>query len=224
LIVYHDVGGEMEGSQIDFMELRLVPGQLFQLEFENYTGQRDKSVLIGYRKNGSLIVTLPSSAMVKGGDSVKVRFFAGTKSSACAFQSEVIYASKSPYPHLHLKLPSSVFIEEVRRSVRAEVEVVTQVEYFMGEEPKSTTAKIVDLSMNGARMIGRTFEFKADTDIMLTFKIDVTGIENDMTVKARVRSLNEIEKGIGVGLQFEDVPPSDKIALQAFVLSKIHDL
>jgi len=45
-----------------------------------------------------------------------------------------------------------------------------------------------------------------------------------MTVKARVRSLNEIEKGIGVGLQFEDVPPSDKIALQAFVLSKIHDL
>lgn len=218
----------MEGSQIDFMELRLVPGQLFQLEFENYTGQRDKSVLIGYRRNGSLIVTLPMSngmpAMVKSGDSVKVRFFAGTKSSACAFQSEVIYASKSPYPHLHLKLPDFVFIEEVRRSVRAEVEVVAQIEYFMGQEPKNTTAKIVDLSMNGARMIGRTFEFKVDTDIMLTFKIDVTGIEYEMTVKARVRSLNEIEKGIGVGLQFEDVPPSDKIALQAFVLSKIHDL
>jgi len=218
----------MEGTNYNFMDLHLVPGQIMQLEFEGYTASRDKSVLIGYRKNGSLIVTTPivkgAPVSVKNGETVNVRFFAGKKSSACAFQSEVIFSSKSPYPHIHMKIPDRVFMEEVRRSVRAEVEVVSKVDYFINNEPQSTTAKIIDLSMNGARMIGRTFDFEKDADILLTFKIEVTGIEYELGVKARARSINPMETGMSVGLQFEEMPANDKIALQAFVLSKINDL
>lgn len=210
------------------MDLNLVPGQVMQLEFEGYTASRDKAVLIGYRKNGSLIVSAPivqgAPVNVKNGEHVNVRFFAGKKSSACAFQSEVIFSSKSPYPHIHLKIPDQVFMEEVRRSVRADVELVSKVDYFIENEPKSTTAKIIDLSTNGARMIGRTFDFEKDTDILLTFKIEVTGIEYELGVKARVRSINSMETGMTVGLQFDDIPANDKIALQAFVLSKVNDL
>jgi c-di-GMP-binding flagellar brake protein YcgR len=217
----------METTKYSFMDLNLTPGQVMQLEFEGYTASRDRAVLIGYRNNGSLIVTTPIvqgvPANVKNGEQVNVRFFAGKKNSACAFTSEVIYSSKSPYPHIHLKIPDHVLMEEVRRSVRAEVEVVAKVNFFNGSDVQTTSAKIVDLSLNGARMIGRTFDFEKDSDVLLIFRIEVTGIEYEMNIKARARSITDIENGIAVGLQFEDIPANDKIALQAFVLSKVHD-
>ena len=218
----------MEENQVDFIDLKLVPGQVFQLEFEGYTSDREKAVLIGYRRNGSLIVSTPVVqgvlANVKSGEMVTIRFFSGKTSSACAFKTEVIYASKTPYPHMHLKLPEFVLTGEIRRSVRAEVEVVTQVDYFIDMEPKTTSAKIVDLSMNGARMLGRTFDFEVETDVLLNFKIEVSEIELELKIKARVRSITPIEQGFAVGLQFEEVSANDKIALQAFVLSRVNDL
>jgi len=218
----------MEGRNIEFMDLKLIPGQVLQLEFEGYTSDRDRSVLIGYRRGASLLVTTPIingvQASVKSGEKVNVRFFAGRMSCACAFQTEVLSVSKAPYPHIHLKIPEEVITGEVRGSVRADVEVVSKIDYFIKSEPKNTTAKIVDLSMDGARMIGRSFDFENGLDLLLTFQIDITGLEHELTIKSRVRSLQEIENGMAVGLQFEDVPTQDKIALQAFVLSKVHDL
>jgi len=218
----------MEGRNLDFMDLKLIPGQVFQLEFEGYTSDRDRSVLIGYRRGASLIVSTPIingvQANVKVGEKVNVRFFAGRMSCACAFQSEVISVGKTPYPHIHLKIPDEVITGEVRGSVRADVEVVTQVDYIIKNEPKNTTAKIVDLSMHGARMIGRAFEFEEGIDLLLTFQIAITGLEHELQIKSRVRSLQNMGNGVAIGLQFEDVPTHDKIALQAFVLSKVHDL
>jgi hypothetical protein len=218
----------MVDKKVDFIDLKLVPGQVFQLEFEGYTSERVKATLIGYRRNGSLIVTTPIVqgvlANVTSGEKVTIRFFSGRMSSACAFQTEVIYASKSPYPHIHLKLPDKVLIGEVRKGVRAGVEVVTKVNYVTDLEPMTTSAKIVDLSMNGARMVGRTFGFAVESDILLDFDIAVSGIELGLKIKAKVRSISPLEKGFAVGLQFEEVPANEKIALQAFVLSKIKDL
>ncbi|MFT6153782.1 MAG: hypothetical protein ACJA0E_000228 [Bermanella sp.] len=218
----------MEENKVDFVDLKLVPGQVFQLEFEGYTSHREKSLLIGYRRNGSLIVTTPVIngvlASVKATEKVTIRFFSAKMSSACAFQTEVMSVNKTPYPHIHLKLPETVLIGEVRKGVRAEVAVVTKVEYFLGFEPKSTSAKIVDLSMNGARMLGRVFDFEVQSDILLGFEIEVSGIKLDLKIKARVRSISPIEQGFAVGLQFEDVLPNEKIALQAFVLTKVNDI
>ena len=210
------------------MDLKLVPGQVFQLEFEGYTSDRDRSVLIGYRRNESLIVTTPIIngvlANVKNGEHVNVRFFANRMSCACAFKTEVIYASKSPYPHIHFKIPQSVITGEVRDSVRANVEVVTDIEYTMGESKKTTTAKIIDLSIHGAGVIGKTFEFKNGDSVYLIFTIAIADLKYKIKVKSKARSIHEIEKGMSVGLQFEDVPDNEKIALQAFVLSKVNDL
>jgi hypothetical protein len=218
----------MEDKKVDFVDLKLVPGQVFQLEFEGYTSERVKATLIGYRRNGSLIVTTPIVqgvlANVKSDEKVTIRFFSGRMSSACAFQTEVIYASKSPYPHIHLKLPDKILIGEVRKGVRAGVEVITKVNYVTDVGPNTTSAKIVDLSMSGARMVGRTFGFVVESDILLDFDIDVSGIELGLKIKAKVRSISPLEQGFAIGLQFEEVPANEKIALQAFVLSKIKDL
>ena len=218
----------MEENTVDFIDLKLVPGQIFQLEFEGYTSDREKAVLIGYRRNGSMIVSTPIIqgvlANVKNDERVTIRFFSSKMSSACAFQTEVMFASKTPYPHIHLKLPDKVLIGEVRRSVRAEVEVVAQIDYFIDMEPSTTTAKIVDLCMNGARMLGRTFDFEVESDVLLNFKIEVSDIELELKIKARVRSISPIDQGFAVGLQFEEVAPHDQIALQAFVLSRVNDI
>ncbi|MFT5591889.1 MAG: hypothetical protein ACI8SR_000244 [Oceanicoccus sp.] len=214
----------MDEITTDFMGLKLSPGQLLQLEFESYNKDRDKSVLIGYRRNASVLVTMPPGRGVRIGDKVNVRFFYGRMSSACAFQSEVIHPTKLPFPHIHLKMPDKVVIGEVRQNVRADVEVVSRVQYLVGKEIKNTTAKIVDLSLNGARVLGRTFDFLVGSEILLIFTINVTEIEYEITVQATVRSLQPIDKGIAGGLQFHDLPANDKIALQAFVLTHIHDL
>jgi hypothetical protein len=58
----------------------------------------------------------------------------------------------------------------------------------------------------------------------LGFEIEVSGIKLDLKIKARVRSISPIEQGFAVGLQFEDVLPNEKIALQAFVLTKVNDI
>ncbi len=209
----------MTGRAVDFMDLKLVPGQVFQLEFEGYTSDRDRSILIGYRRNESLIVTTPLIngvlANVKNGENVNVRFFANRMSCACAFKTEVIYASKSPYPHIHFKIPETVITGEVRDSVRANVEVVTDVEYTIDGSIKTTTAKIV---------IGKTFEFKSGDTISLIFTIGIADLEYQIKVKSKVRSIHDIDQGLSIGLQFEEVPDNEKIALQAFVLSKINDL
>ncbi len=218
----------MTGRAVGFMDLKLIPGQVFQLEFEGYTSDRDRSLLIGYRRNESLIVTTPiingAPANVKSGEEVNVRFFANRLGCACAFKTEVIYASKSPYPHIHFKIPESVITGEVRDSVRANVEVVTEIEYILAGENKTTTAKIIDLSIHGAGIIGKTFDFHANDSVMLVFTIAIADLEYQLKVKSIVRSIQKIEQGLSVGLQFEDVPDTEKIALQAFVLSKIHDL
>ncbi len=218
----------MEDNKVDFLDLKLAPGQVFQLEFEGYTATRDRAVLIGYRRNGSVIVSTPIvngvPSNVKSGEKLNVRFFAGKQSSACAFQTEVIAVSKSPYPHLHLKIPEGVITGEVRGSVRADVEVICSIIYSLEGEAKNTSGKIVDLSMHGARMIGRTFGFENEQEILVVFKILVSEIEYELSLRSMVRSLNEMGNGMSAGLQFIDVPAHDKIALQAFVLSKVHDL
>lgn len=214
----------MDENTTDFMDLKLSPGQLLQLEFDGYTDDREKSVLIGYRRNASVIVTMPVGRGLRVGDKINVRFFYGRKSSACAFKTEVIHPTTLPFAHMHLKIPDKVIIGEVRQNVRADVDLVSKVEFGVDQDKKQTTAKIVDLSLNGARIIGRTFEFSSGNEILLIFNINVTGIEYEMTVPATVRSMNAIEKGMSVGLQFHDLPANDKIALQAFVLTHIHDL
>ncbi|MGR6872204.1 flagellar brake protein [Pseudomonas sp. HK3] len=214
----------MDENTTDFMDLKLSPGQLFQLEFDSYNTDRDKSVLIGYRRNVSVLVTMPPGRGVKIGDKVNVRFFYGRMSSACAFRSEVIHPTKLPFPHIHLKMPDKVMIGEVRQNVRADVQVVSRVQFIVGNDTQNTTAKIVDLSLNGARILGRKFEFTSGDEILLIFTINVTEIEYEITVQAKVRSMNPIDKGFAAGLQFHDLPPNDKIALQAFVLTHIHDL
>lgn len=216
----------MEEQKADFWDLKLLPGQILYLEFEGYTKTREKSVLVGYRRHGSLIVTTPyengTPIKVKNDEPINVRLFVGKRNSACAFQTNVLFATNAPFHHMHLKMPEYVITGEIRKSVRAEVEIISRLSFEENGEAKNTTAKILDLSFNGSRIAGKRFEFTEGTAIKLDFELQVAGIEVTVSVPGIVRSIQEIDNGMSAGVQFEDVDDFHKIAIQAYVLSQIN--
>ncbi|WP_225675921.1 hypothetical protein [Thalassolituus marinus] len=48
-----------EPRQTRFEDLKLLPGQPLQLDFEGYSSDRDRSLLVGYRAGQGIIVTTP---------------------------------------------------------------------------------------------------------------------------------------------------------------------
>jgi c-di-GMP-binding flagellar brake protein YcgR len=218
----------MDGREIPFTELRLTPGQAMQLEFDGYTSDRDRAVLLGYKHNASIILTTPIDsgmiAPVKNGQKINVRFFASRLNGVCAFKSEVIYTSKTPYPHMHIAYPATVVLGEVRRALRAEVDVIASAEYEQEGEAKKSPLRIKDLSVDGARMVCKNFTLASGSAMNLAFKVTVTDIECIIKIGAIVRSITEQEGYFTLGVQFTEVSPNDRIALQAFVLAAMHRL
>ncbi len=216
-----------EPRQTRFEDLKLLPGQALQLDFEGYSSDRDRSLLVGYRAGQGIIVTTPivngSPLVLKLGTPLAVRLFATQVNSACAFRTEVTHISRVPYPHLHLAMPKQLQLGEVRKTVRARVDVICSVHFGDGFRDK-TSARILDLSLGGARINTRNMAATIGDDIKLTAQISVSGIERIVTVSAIVRSLTPGGgTDIQAGLQFTEMSDSDRITLHAFVLSNIHN-
>ncbi len=112
----------------------------------------------------------------------------------------------------------------MRGSVRADVGLLAQVEFTENDKREYTSTKIIDLSNDGARMIGKKFEIESGDKCRLIFTFNIAELEYEIKLKCIARTFQKIEQGMSVGLQFEDVPDAEKIALQAFVLSKLHAL
>ena len=208
-----------------FEDLRLLPGQPLQLDFDGYSTERDKSILLGFRSGHSLMVTTPlvngMPAPLKPGDGLAVRLFATHMNCACAFRTEVLHISRAPYPHLHLNMPTRLALGEVRNSVRAKVALISAVHYGASFANK-TSSMVKDISLGGCRLHARSLTVEVGDTIKLTAQISVSGIERIVSLDAEVRSLQSDEDGSVVGVQFASMSDSDRITLHAYVLSNIH--
>ncbi len=214
-----------EQKQNRFEDLRLLPGQPLQLDFEGYTSDRDRSSLIGYRPGQGIIVSTPlvngTPMVLKLGTPLAVRLFATQMNCACAFRTEITHISRAPYPHLHLAMPSELVLGEVRSSVRAKVSLICSV-YYGDELQQKSSAKICDLSLGGARLQARILPVTAGDEVRLIAQLSVSGIERIVTLEGVVRSVANDHDGTQVGLQFNSINDSDRITLHAFVLSNIY--
>lgn len=178
-----------------FEELKLLPGQPIQLEFDGYSGERDRSTLVGYMPGRSIIdatlVKNGSPLPLKNGMPLAVRFFASQWNSACAFKTEVIHVSRIPFAHIHLAMPASLVLGEVRSSVRARLEAKSLA---VGE----------------------------GENITLTAQVSVSGVDRIIKVGGLVRSLAVEEGGVSLGVQFTNMSDSDRITLHAYVLTHLN--
>lgn len=214
----------MDEKKIQFEDLHLKPGQKVFLEFEGFSNLREPSFLIGYRAGRSIIVSTPiiggSPFAVKLGTKVAVRLFANQINGACAFRSEIIHLSAIPYHHLHLAPPKELEIGEVRKAVRAQVDLICSV---FPESSKDARAGIIrDLSDNGARLICQDELGNVGETITIVTKLHVVGLERIVKLKAIIRSINLIELDTAYGIQFVDMKPEEIITLHAFVMSHLN--
>jgi c-di-GMP-binding flagellar brake protein YcgR len=216
----------MDGKPQRFEDLKLLPGQALQLEFDGYSNERDRALLVGYMPGRSIIVSTPvkngSPLSLKNGMSLAVRFFATQINSACAFKTEIVHVSRAPFAHLHLAIPKELVLGEVRSSVRANVKLICSVMYGADCNNK-TASKITDLSLGGARLECASLPVEEGQELRITAQLTVSGIDRIITLVAITRSVNVEEKTVSVGVQFTDMSDSDRIMLHAYVLSYLNN-
>lgn len=214
----------MTDKNTTFESLQLLPGQPLQLEIDGYSNDRDRSVLVGYRKGKSIIITTPlvngHPITVKLDTGLNVRLFANKINGACAFRSHIIHVSVAPFPHLHLAMPDQLFIGEVRNSIRAKVSVHATL-VFEGER---SSAEIIDLSTDGGRIRTRAQAIDPGETLSVITKLKLGAFDKVIRLQAIVRSfvLDEQRGTCTLGLQWQEITENDSIALQAYVLARLH--
>ena len=168
------------------------------------------------------MVTAPSVqgrlVFIKEGQQFLVRGFVGK--DAVAYKTRVIKSNLSPFPYLHLAYPETVQSMRIRGSSRVSVQLVTAVTGPAGQ----ASARIVDLSVGGARMMSpRAVADKGD-EVKLAFRINPSGLDVYMTISARVRAVTRDETASGqvaTGVEFIDLSEQDRLYLTNMVYQNL---
>ncbi|MCL6414919.1 flagellar brake protein [Aestuariirhabdus sp. Z084] len=206
-------------------KLKLLPGLPLQLQFHHTEDIRERSRLVGYLSGTSIIVTTPMShgapRPVRPHDKVNVRFFSNETNSAVGFSTEVIHVSMVPFPNLHLSYPESVATDEIRRSVRIDVQEIASV-VIKGEKVPTT---IVDLSTGGCRIESRQKFASAGDSVTITVKLEVAGISRVLNLSGEVRteldSYRLPNSTAAYGVLFGELEDEDQLLLHAYVYSNM---
>lgn len=209
-------------------ELKLSIGDTLQLQgAAEGDNSRQSAKLIGYVKGRSVLVTTPvvddKVAFIREGQSFVVRMFCGT--SAYAFTASVIRSSSVPFPHLHLTYPSSVRGLAVRRSARARVRIIVAASDAAG---KIYAGTLCDLSTGGAQMVCSNRPGEPGDVLKLKFRVMLNDVEHYLHPEAVIRSvgisdgsIEGVQKGFMLGLQFVDIPAEESLALTACVYENL---
>lgn len=221
-----DVAGNGAPSEVQISSLsqiQLAPGDLVQLQTLHPThAERYQVRMIGFHAPVSLMVTAPSVqgrlVFIKEGQQFLVRGFVGK--DAVAYKTRVIKSNLSPFPYLHLAYPETVQSMRIRGSSRVSVQLVTAVTGPAGQ----ASARIVDLSVGGARMMSpRAVADKGD-EVKLAFRINPSGLDVYMTISARVRAVTRDETASGqvaTGVEFIDLSEQDRLYLTNMVYQNL---
>lgn len=216
-----------------FEELCLLPGQPLIIELDSYGSFRDKSLYIGMKHNGSLLISTPivngSTIPVQVGQHLNIRFFANQANCACAFRTEVLYVSKNPYGHLHIAVPESLEIGEVRNSTRARVHIKAQLVFGKEDsadgEKRKQVCEVIDLSVNGAKVESDEPMGRNGVMVTLLMKLKLHEIRRVIRVEAEIKSLTHDERRsmYRAGLQFKSLSETDRLMLYAFVYAHLFE-
>lgn len=220
---------ESAGQSCQFDDIHLGVGETLQLQGQSDSNpDRYPVKLVGYLKGKSVLVTTPKQngyvLLMREAQTFVVRFFSGK--SAYAFPATVLKVVNSPFPHLHLSYPSEVRGLLVRKGMRARVKLIASVTRDGGAAHGAT---LHDLSIGGAMLSARERLGQQDDILTLKFRVDVSGIEQYLSLKARIRNVRDASAGdagtaqFHHGVQFEAIDAPTRLALSAFVFQALLD-
>ncbi|HDZ58357.1 MAG TPA: flagellar brake protein [Pseudomonas xinjiangensis] len=216
-------GSQAEVQLSTLAQVQLAPGDLVQLQTLHPThAERYQVRMIGFHAPVSILVSTPivqgRLAFIKEGQQFLVRGFVGK--DAVAYKTRVLKSNLSPFPYLHLAYPETVQSMRIRSSARVSVELVTSV---MGPSGQAG-AKLIDLSVGGARLLSpRPFAEKGD-EVKMSFRINPSGLDVYMTIKAKVRAVHRDETGQGnvaTGVEFSALTDQDRLYLTNMVYQNL---
>jgi c-di-GMP-binding flagellar brake protein YcgR len=205
-------------------EIKLMPGDALQLQ-QMVDGQNERLTVrvIGVMKPKSVLVTAPiiegKLIFVREAQPFLVRAFSGL--NVCAFKTKVLKAHHTPFPYLHLSYPDIVQVMRIRKAVRAEVQLITAVHDKEGGN-QIGAARIVDLSVGGARIIANSAFGVKDQLVFLSFKIKLDDIEEYIQTPAIIRAIGQEDDENGrkvtvVGVQFENLSQNHRLLIMNLV-------
>lgn len=219
---------DASGKYERFEELRLLPGHRLQLDFDGYSQDRVKSLLVGYNsfsRQHCIISTLPfnSSAAVSFnvGSELTIRLFVPHLGCACAFRSKVNRIVREPYAFLYLDMPKKIVLGEVRSTVRSNVNLRSELFYAANFQEKHD-ALIDDLSLGGARVVVTKTPLKSGDPIQIRAQAIIGDVERDLTINGLVRSKTVDSEEEVLGVEFVKLDDDTKIALYGLVMSHIY--
>lgn len=204
--------------------LKLMPGDSLQLQplLEGQVERWNVRVL-GHLKPKSLLVTAPMVEgrliFIKDGQTYLVRAFSGL--NVCAFKTRVLKSQLQPFPYLHLAWPDGVQAMRIRKSMRAPANIIVAV--HESEDGRQTAAaRMVDISVGGARLLAPAAFGGKDQDIWLSFKVRLGEMEEYVKTHAIIRAVGEEtdEQGriqIGIGVQFGELTQAQRLIIMNLV-------
>ncbi|MFT7411069.1 MAG: hypothetical protein ACI9EX_001674 [Oleispira sp.] len=202
---------------IPSLEDSLRLGQSLHLEFEGLPALNGGYHLWGICPTQSIMASAPQLVLTEQllNTPVKARLFIDQLDSACAFRTTVTDLCASPSAYLHLALPSTMVMGEVRRNHRAIINLECSLEYG---DSKKVTAEIVDASVGGCRIITKANDLKVGDAISMKFEVKVYGITQRIALSAMLRSRSEATCGYTLGAQFLEMSDSHRIILNSYLL------
>lgn len=212
----------------NLLGLNLGIGDAIQLQDPSAPNRRYYVKLIGFLNKAGIVVSHPMQdeklLTIEDGLSFLVRGFSGRK--AYEFNANVLLASDTPYPHLHLSFPKQVECLTMRSALRIQPKLASWIEPMDAASAQfKVPAVVVDLSTSGARVRASGKFGKVGDEVSVSFRLPIDDEEQVFSIPAVIRnSYNETltEDPVGSevmthGLEFIQPVGSMRMALQNFI-------
>ncbi|WP_420555337.1 flagellar brake protein [Neptuniibacter marinus] len=179
--------------------------------------------LLGYRENGSLMVSAPKSSVVNTGAQVTVRLMTGN--FICAFSARILKIQTSPFAYWHLEYPKTTEVRRIRSHTRVPVNLLVSIDEF--EQGKGLrhdwpiNAYCTDISLSGACVDVPVALGKQGDKLFMTTRFSVAGVDQVILTTALIRSVQPQEGSVSTvvshGLEFLDLDDDTHLILAGFV-------
>ncbi|WP_027328643.1 flagellar brake protein [Marinimicrobium agarilyticum] len=217
---------------MNFEDLKLRPGYPLQLQVQTDSGMSDRypSRFIGAVPGRALMITVPRIngrfLRLRPGQQVVARMM--VSSGVGVFTCTVETQATDPYPLLHLDYPEEVGFKGIRQSARVEVDLPVIALNQSSLETNELPARIVDISLSGARLELDRLLGEIGDKVTLTGQVDVAGLHRDLRLEAVIRSrversTQELKQKMPVvyGMEFADTDDTQRLTLAAYVYAQL---
>lgn len=210
-----------------FDEIRLTIGQAVHLQ-SGTPPVRYSVKLIGYMLGGSIIVSTPIQdekvLLVHEEQSFVVHMFSGR--CRYSFSAQVIMVGNAPCPYLYLSYPEKVSEMEIRKGVRAHVDLKAIV---TDESARIHAVNINDLSLGGCAIVSDLPLGRIGHKVQISLPLSINRASALLDIHGEIRSAREVvEAGrkkprLQYGVQFENISKAEGVMITAYVYQAVFD-